>query len=411
MLVVLKRLSGLFCQKELVAIFLMIITADLVSGIFSPTFSLFAASLGASITLIGILSSLVGLTRILSSVPIGILSDARGRKGILMSGMLLFAVSSSLYAVVKNPYLLIPLRIMTGLVITSTFFMGMAYVGDVAKPGDRGLASGVYTTFMGLGFSLGSWLGGELASRFGYTLTFQVAAAIASLGFLIAWWGLAPSVKQDTLQQQSQSTVGKLGLLAKEPNLLAASLGFMLVNLMFDAVVVNLFPLYAASLMISQVAIGSMFATRALASALVRLPTGILTVRFPSKYLMMFAMTLGMVMIFSIYFLRDPSALAILLAGEGICYGMYLTSGQAFITENYSDTDRGTALGVYSMTGGIGSTLGPFILGAVADLWGLQSVFWITSLMVLMGIILFLYTGFLQPAARPLVSPSKPGSL
>jgi len=67
-----KNLRWLLRNKELLALCFMIFTADVVSGIVSPTFSLYASSLGASLVLIGVLSSVVGLTRILSSVPIGV---------------------------------------------------------------------------------------------------------------------------------------------------------------------------------------------------------------------------------------------------------------------------------------------------------------------------------------------------
>jgi MFS family permease len=70
---------------------------------------------------------------------------------------------------------------------------------------------------------------------------------------------------------------------------------------------------------------------------------------------------------------------------------MYLVSAQTYVTERFEESDRGTAMGVYSMTGSIGSLVGPFVLGAVADFWGLQTVFLVTAGTVLVGIMLFLY--------------------
>ena len=61
-------------RKEIWSVFAMVFMADVVVGMILPTFSLYASSLGASLSLIGILSTVVGLTRILSSVPIGVLS-------------------------------------------------------------------------------------------------------------------------------------------------------------------------------------------------------------------------------------------------------------------------------------------------------------------------------------------------
>jgi len=381
-----QRIGGLLRRREFVAVLVMIFAADLGTGIFSPTFSLYATSLGATFTLIGLLSSVVGLTRIVASIPIGMVSDAVGRKPILMGGMFLLAASSYLYTVVSNPYLLLPMRMMTGIVITSTFFIGMVYVGDVVPYADRGLASGIYTTCMGLGFTLGSILGGKMAASLGYGPTFRTAAVLALIGFGVAWWGLSSKRERRPAGVRAPSPSGKLGMLARQPALLAVSLGYLLTILTFDAAIVNFFPLYAASWSIGQAAVGVMFSLRALASTSVRLPTGVLTTRFASRSLMLAGLCLGMVTVFSICCLRSPVPLTLALAGEGIGFGMYLTAGQAFITQRFGESERGTAMGVYSMTGSIGVTVGPLVLGAVADLWGLKSVFWVTGIVVALGI-------------------------
>jgi MFS family permease len=385
-----QRVQGLLFRRELASVFVMVFIADLVVGIFSPTFSLYATGLGASVAFVGLLSSLVGLTRIVSSVPIGMLSDERGRKGVLVFGMLLLAVTAFLYTLASDAYQLLPIRMLHGIVITSTFFIGMAYAGDRVAKADRGLVSGVYTTCMGLGFAAGSALGGGMAARLGYTATFRVAGLLALVGFGVAWWGLSKPAQQRR-EVRTVSPIGRLGMLAREPQLLAASLGYLLIILMFDAAIVNFFPLYAETLLIGQAAIGTMFAIRALASTSVRLPTGVGSTRVPSRYLMTAALVLGMVMVWSICFLTSPLALTIVLAGEGICFGMFLTSGQTFVTEQVDEADRGAAMGVYSMTGSIASTAGPFLMGAVAALWGLRSVFWFTGALVFVGILAFLY--------------------
>ena len=397
------RVRQLLVRKELVSAFAMIFIADLVVGIFSPTFALFAASLGASATLIGLLSSTVGMTRIISSIPIGMISDSKGRKGVLVAGMLTLATSSFFYSLVTDPLWLFPLRMMSGIVITSTFFIGMAYAGDRVRREDRGLVSGIYTTCMGLGFAVGSALGGKMAVQFGYGPTFRIAALIALLGVAFAYLGLSGPAPRSELAPRSVSPLTKLGLLAREPSLFAASVGYMMIILTFDAVLVNIFPLYAKSLTIGQAAIGSMFAVRALTSASVRMPTGLLMARIPSHKVMIAALALGMVAITSIAFLSDPLLLTVALAGEGICFGMYLTSGQAYITEQFPEADRGTAMGVYSMTGSISSMIGPFAFGAMADVWGLNIVFVVTGCIVFLGIALILFTNARerQRANRP----------
>lgn len=390
-----KNLQQLLRNKELLALCFMIFTADIVSGIVSPTFSLFATSLGASLAFIGILSSVVGLTRILSSVPIGVIADAQGRKNVLSAGMLFHASSTFLYALAPNPTLLLPIRILTGWAIISTFFMGVAYLGDIVTPRLRGPAIGLYTTFMGMGFTIGSLAGGALAANYGYAVCYRAASAVALVGFVIARRGLVNRSSNDgSTANPVESTrfpgvplSVKLGTMAREPALLAASLANMLMSAVFSGAITNFFPLYAASLSAGEATIGSMFAARSFVSTLSRVPTGFLTTRLPSAGLMVAALALVTFSVVSISFTTTPILLGVFLAGEGVAFGMFLTSGQTFVSEHASEADRGTAIGIYSTAGSIGSTAGPFILGLIADWWGIATTFRVTGALVFVGIV------------------------
>ena len=108
----LKTLRAILFRPEIASICLVAFMADLVAGIVVPTFSLYATSLDASLALVGALTGMAGFTSIFASLPIGILSDAQGRKSIIVGGMFLFALSSFLYTIVPNPLLLFPIRIL-----------------------------------------------------------------------------------------------------------------------------------------------------------------------------------------------------------------------------------------------------------------------------------------------------------
>jgi MFS family permease len=382
-------------RREVIGICLVVFMADTANGIISPTFSLYAKSLGASLALIGTLSAIVGLTRIISAVPIGGLSDARGRKNVLSAGMLLFSASSFLYALAPDPFWLFPARILAGLAAVSIFYIGVAYVGDIVAKSERGLAIGLYTTSMGTGFALGPAIGGTVAANWSYQASYQIAAVVALIGFIATRFLLTePKREHDSASPTSTSFATKLKLLARDPNLLAASLANMLMSEVFGGVIVNFFPLYAATLSIGDAMIGYMFSLRTFTSAAARLPTGLLTVKFSTRTLMLTSLSLAMLMAFAISFTTTPLFLMICLAGEGLSFGMFLTSGQAFVTEHSSASDRGTAMAVYSTAGSIGATVGPLILGFIAEAWGLTAVFRFTAILVFIGVCALWYISF-----------------
>lgn len=369
-------------RKEVLAACLMIFAADVVSGIVSPGFSLYATGLGASLTLIGALGSIEGLTRILASVPIGLLSDAHGRKNILSAGMLLFAISSYLFTVVQVPVLFLPVRVMVGLAMVSTFFVGVAYIGDVVVPEERGAAVGLYATFMGTGFAVGSALGGQVTAVAGYQAACLLASGVAMAGFVVARLGLAGQRGGF----QNRPAPGVLALAAqwallRDPHLLAASVANLANNAWYSTMI-SFFPVYAASLAVGEGALGNMFAVRALLSSGARLPTGLLTMRIPSRSLLIASLGVALLVFATMAGVTLPWLLGVLLAIEGVAYGIFLTSGQAYVSEHSTEACRGGAVGVYSTAGGIGSTAAPLLLGPIADVWGIRTVFWLTATMM-----------------------------
>jgi MFS family permease len=282
--------------------------------------------------------------------------------------------------------------------VASIFFMGVAYVGDIVAKHEQGLAIGLYTTCMGLGFTLGPLIGGWVAEAHGYRASYQVATIFALMGFAIARLGLVrQSPNQGAVPSRFVDSLStKLKLVAKEPNLLTASLANLLMSVVLFGAIFGFFPLYAVSLSVGEASIGSMFATRALCSTLARLPTGLLTAKFSSRSLMVIALALVMTIAVSISCTTVAVLLGIFLAGDGIGYGMFLTSGQAFMTEHSTESDRGTALGIYSTAGSIGGAVAPFVLGLTADLWGLTAVFRVTAALVFMGIGVLWYMSLRQ---------------
>lgn len=377
-----NRILAVLRRTEVLSACLMIFAADVVSGITMPGFSLYATGLGANLTLIGALGGIEGLTRILASVPIGVLSDARGRKLVLSAGMLLFAVSSYLFTTVQAPLLFLPIRVMVGLAMVSTFFVGVAYVADVTSAEERGLAFGLYATFMGTGFAVGSAVGGQVTVLAGYPAACLVAAAVALAGFAIARWGLAgkraPAAGQAAPRRQQ---LGAQLALLRDPELLAASVANLANNAWYSTII-SFFPIYAASLAVGEGTLGTMFALRALMSSAARLPTGLLTMRIPSRRLVIASLGGALVVFGAIGGTSLPWLLGLLLAVEGVAYGIFLTAGQAYVSEQSDEASRGGAVGLYSTAGGIGSTGGPLLLGLIADLWGVRAVFLSAALLI-----------------------------
>jgi MFS family permease len=376
-------------RREVVLVCLVIFGADLVSGILSPTFSLYAQGLGASLAFVGVLSSIVGLTQLFTSMPIGILSDRYGRKVVLVSGMLLFVLATVSFAFAPNALLLMPGRILWGLASVSTFTIGAAYVGDVVTQRERGIAFGLYATAMGMGFGIGPLISGVVAAAYGIPASYLVAAALALSAAVLGVWGLARGDRAATVPlKRSWRMIGEgFHLTLRDPRLLAGNLANLLVNTAFNGAIANFFPIYAANNGASQEAISSVFAVRALSSAAARLPSGASTSRLPSRALMMIALALSTAAIGFMAATHQLGLLSILLVGEGIAYGMFMPTGQAFTAENSTPVTRGQVVGAYGTAGSLGAALSPLVLGVAAEAFGVGAVFGLTAALMLAGLL------------------------
>ncbi len=387
-----SALRGLL-RRDVLTICLVVFTADVVGGILWPTFSLYAQGLGASLSFIGALSSITGLTQLVTSMPIGVLSDKHGRKRVLMLGMLAFALATATFALAPNAYFLIPGRVLFGVAGVATFFIGAAYVGDIVTYHERGLAFGLYATAMGLGFGVGPLLGAAVTVSYGVPASYLFASALSLGGAALALWGLRElRLSQGVTNARSLSLLRDgVTQMMRDPHLMAASLCNLLISTTFGGAISNFFPIYAAQLHVSQPTINSMFSARAFGSTLARLPAGAISQRLPSRAIMLSALLVAMTAIFSMAQTDLVWLLGVLLVMEGVAFGMFLPPGQAFIAEHSTPATRGQVIGVYSTAGSLGGALSPLLLGLVADAWSTRAVFLVTAALVAAGLLATAY--------------------
>lgn len=378
-------------RRDIVALCVFIFMADSLSGTVIPTFSIYAQGLGASLVLIGVLSSAVGITSLITAVPAGMLSDRVGRRRVLLFGMLVWAASLISFAIVDEPYLLFPGRVLMGAAIILTFGIGAAYLGDITSGEERGPAFGLYATAMGLGFAVGPLIGGPIADNFGIQWSYAFGAGVAIAGFFFGLNYLprdpvrAEPAPGDDTAEEAPKHPGFIKVLIYPP-LLLASVAVFLQSTAFMGAIQNFFPLYGQDVaVISAGFIATMFSVRAFASTGVRLPMGMFATRITTAGVMSLSLLLMGLALIGISQTVDPLVLTILLALEGIGFGGFVTAGQAYIAEISTNQTRGAAMGIYRMAAAAGSAGGPVLLGVIASQWSLGTVFLLTGVFVLIG--------------------------
>jgi len=98
------------------------------------------------------------------------------------------AIRGLLFAVVKDPYILVMVQVFDGITAAVLSVMVPLIVADVAfGSGHFNLAQGVVGTATGIGASLSTVLAGYVSDRFGSAMAFTGLAGIATLGLAMVW--------------------------------------------------------------------------------------------------------------------------------------------------------------------------------------------------------------------------------
>lgn len=374
-------------DRDIAALCLVIFIADVVAGVIAPTISLFARDLGLSLAALGILNTVGGATQFAVSAPLGVVSDRLGRTRVIVGGLLAFAGTMASYAAAPGPALLFAGRMLQGVAVVASFQIGAAYLGDITSPGRRSVAFGSYTTAMGLGFTVGPLIGGQIADRWGPRPSYVVAAVIAVTGAALAW-RLLHDPPARVARGSRPGWLSGLRLSLRQRDLLLVSFGNLLVSLTFAGAVSTFFPIYARNASLTEGAIGTMFAIRAFVSAAGRLPNGVVTRALGNQPVLLGAIGLQMLVMFGIPRTEAFAPLAALLALEGLAFGAYLVAGQIYVADHTEIEHRGAAVGLYSSASSLGGIVAPVAFGLVADAWGVGEVFTVNGWLLAVGLAL-----------------------
>ena len=132
-----------------------------------------------------VLAYLLAITTLIVSV--GRLGDLTGRRRLLLAGLLLFTLASSLCGIAPTLPLLIAARAAQGLGAAIMMALTMAFVGETVPKAKTGSAMGLLGTMSAIGTALGPSLGGVLIAGFGWRAIFLVSVPLGMLTFMLAY--------------------------------------------------------------------------------------------------------------------------------------------------------------------------------------------------------------------------------
>jgi MFS family permease len=343
-----------------------LISALRLLGIFLilPVFSVYAVHYPeASLAMAGVAFGAYALTQSILQIPLGWASDRWGRKPILLIGLALFGVGSIGCGLAQNIFQLIVARVIQGTGAIGS--VALAALADLTRPAVRTQAFTVTGIAIGSAFMIGILGGPLLAASIGLSGLFYVLAALAFSAMVLAAISFP----------KKNRSVDKQPAMAFKPILMHGELRPIFIATFVLSFTLNLFfftyPLSWADIGLDRAELWKVYLIIFLPSALLVFPymrraERLGRFRMPIMIGWLTAMT-G----YAVYLVGAQSDLLLYVSGAAFFFGYSLFQPllPTFLTKRIPQAGRGTATGVYTFFGFIGSSLGGMLGGVLIHIY------------------------------------------
>jgi DHA1 family multidrug resistance protein-like MFS transporter len=359
-------------------------------GIVVPLLPIYANDLGASGLYVGMIFGAFSISRTLLLPLFGRLSDKKGRKPFIVTGLLAYTLISFAFMISKNVETLILLRFVQGAASAMIMPVVQAYVGEITPEGSEGYSMGLFNLSMFLSLSLGPLLGGTMMEWYSLNMAFVSMGLLSGLGLGLCLVFL-PTVSEEAVRSKRNPAVPWSRLL-NDSEIISLFL-FRYVYTSCIGIIWCFLPLFAAvrfNLPGSQ--IGVLVTLGVFVSGLLHLPFGYLADRLNKKVLIITGGLLsgaGMVLPLWAASFADL-ALAVTLFGIGGGISMPSIMACAVIKGEQKKA-MGTVISIMTVAHSLGMLTGSMAAGLAMDYFDLRFSFPFGAMMMGGATLIFLF--------------------
>jgi MFS family permease len=346
----------------------------------TPTLYLYALELGASVAYVGIIASVTSVARLVSRIPIGLVSDRFGRRPIMRIGALGIAASLMLLYLADKPLNVLLGSIINALGLTAIFTIGLTMASESQSSRK---ATGV--SFFALASSLAMVIAPGTCSLLLLVLRIRTTYLI---GALIGLGGILCSIPLAALPslRKAFDIRGSLKSLLKDKRVQFVATVEAFFSLAFNSIFV-FFPLYLSEeFQLTSAEISFLLTMYSLAMLTVRLPLPRILRRIEEKTIIClgfvdFALVL-MILPFSNTFVHFSA----LMLAAGTAHGLLFPS-MALVVSRSSRLDLGLANSLYLCAGDVVSIVAPIGIALLIEASGYGSFYMVVSAVIWIGFV------------------------
>lgn len=347
--------------------------------VFVPILPVYAESLGASLSMVGVVVSSYAIAQLVLRIPLGIWADAMGRRmPIIVLGFVSAAAGALMLGLAPSPWFLFGGRTITGVagatwVAFSVFFVAYFPRRQTAQ------AMGIVSAINGAGIVLASLLGGYVAQTWQSQTAFFVGAGLAVAAMPLLF--LTPEAR---LEQQRFSYKGFVKMPGFKMLILVSAI-CILGQFVVQGTSLGFVPIHGDRIGASRAQLGHittvLFGTSVLGSL-----AAMYIVRklgHSTALALSFAVMAGAFI--WVPFIKSVPLLIVSQGLVGVGRGLFYPVLMALSIQEVPSSARSTAMGVFQSLYAIGMLVGPLVLGFLADGLGLDSVFYVSAALCVVG--------------------------
>ena len=367
----------------------------------NPVLPLFAHSLGASDSLLGIISFFSPFAGIVFSFPIGFLIDRIGQKRLLIISATFFLIAPLLYSFVWQPLWLIPIRFLHGMatailnplattIIVNSYFQ------------NKGEKLGYYSSATLFGRTLAPLLGGVVISALAFLPGAWNYRAVYWVAFIMAIpvFVLAVTLKKDHYEDRREGgpihwrlLLTALKNFVGNGRLFSTSLMQMSIYFTFG-VLETFLPGYLIWHGFSASQIGLIFSLQIVAMAIFQPLFGKIADRVDKRW----QIVAGVLILGGVTALITVPQNHWLIASLSVAFGVGMSLATvatgSYVADMSKKEERGSAMGALSAIMDVGHSFGPLLTGFIITWWSVEKGFLFSLAVCVLVSLFFIIANF-----------------
>jgi MFS family permease len=317
---------------------------------------------------------------------VGRLADTFSKKKIIVVGLMMYAVVSVVYTLVRSPEALILVRVLHGVGSSMMMPVAMAYAMNLTPKGQEGKYMGYLNTALFTGFGAGPFIGGYIYENYSTVTVFNTMTVMIAISLALTILFVPEEQSIGVRSRQSPAPIREI--LANKT--LSSVLVYRGVNALGRGTIMSFLPLFAVQILgLSSTYIGVILSAGIFLNAFLQTPMGILADRLNRKKLLIAG---GLTASLGYFYMVQTGTIAeIFVARITVSIGgaLSLPAVTAIIAEEGRKLGSGSTVGVFNTAMSVGQIVGPVFSGFLLDTYGMGSVFYFTGFVSVASVISF----------------------